>query len=78
MPPQQVPAQPVSFSTPGERAESTSPTQASLNGLYWISRQLTANTWLLHAEAWEENSLYPANRQMQWNNFRKMTNHAQI
>lgn len=64
-----------SFFPLGEHAES-----ASLGRLHQTSRELLAifSIWLLHREAWEGNSLYPANRQMQWNTFRKMTNHAQI
>lgn len=41
-------------------------------------QRASGNIWLLHREAWEGNSLYPENRQMQWDSFRKMTNHAQI
>lgn len=41
-------------------------------------QRASGNIWLLHREAWEGNSLYPANRQMQWDSFRRMTNYVQI
>lgn len=61
------------FSPLGLHAESL-----RLGRFCQIFRELSGNIRLLHREAWEGNSLYPANRQMQWDSFRKLTNHAEV